>query len=153
MLHTLPNLVIDTIAMHLAGGRALLCLEAAARNIVSDRCWEALCSSCGYQQTGSRRRGRRPWKAVYLHHACVNCAAVAMYTLNSNCGSGRSFNVTFALCERCMAAGHELRGLQARMTNDQHQYQAMVHRVLAARRTIFEEAAARKRQRKAKAVN
>eukprot|EP00656_Telonema_subtile_P019530 TRINITY_DN20763_c0_g1_i2.p1 TRINITY_DN20763_c0_g1~~TRINITY_DN20763_c0_g1_i2.p1 ORF type:complete len:108 (+),score=24.57 TRINITY_DN20763_c0_g1_i2:99-422(+) len=95
-----------------------------------------------------RRRGLRPWKAVYLHHACANCAGLSVYTLNSSCGSGGNVNTTFALCERCMAAGDMLPGLRDRLSTAQHQYQSMAHRVMAARRTLY-ESSGKKRPRKA----
>lgn len=136
-LQHLPSLALELISTHLTGN-ALLCLEATLPRTVTQRCWHALCDSHLYRQTGSRSRGIRPWKVVYLHHACVNCANQSEFTLNSNCGSGRQVNTTFALCARCMGRGDQLLGLKQRLRSEQHQYQTMVHRVMAARRTIQE---------------
>lgn len=153
MLLRLPSSVVLDSVMCFLDGRDFLRLESVARSVracvVDERAWEGLCRASAIRQTGTRSRGRQPWRCVYAAAACLNCGRAPNYTMNSSCGGGGGrANATFALCEPCMAPGCALGGLRARLAGREHELTTIMFRVMATRRTIFEAEATRAKPRK-----
>ena len=131
------------------GGPELLALGALStetRALIDEEpalAWENLCAQFDIRQTGTRSRGRRKWRDVFLSGSCSNCLGRPVYVMNTSCGTvkrgGNVHNRTFALCADCLFPGCALHGLRRRYnsSSDALHLQTMLSRILAVRRVVY----------------
>jgi hypothetical protein len=68
-----------------------------------EKIWEIRCHELGYKQEGSRSRGSRLWRELYVSKMCLECGNPGMYIFNLN-GSTGVINLKtsrVSLCSPC----------------------------------------------------
>uniref|UniRef100_A0A7S2WU79 F-box domain-containing protein n=1 Tax=Rhizochromulina marina TaxID=1034831 RepID=A0A7S2WU79_9STRA len=147
LLETLPGTVLSEALLEFLGARDMLVLEQvtslARVKWSTEEFWSGLCGRLSYAQSGTRTRGQRSWREVYLLRGCMNCADPSTITMNSSCGvslrrQAGPTNSMFSLCDACISPGCSLQGFRLRLGHDPLQLQLNLFRIASTRRTLLE---------------
>ncbi|CEL96978.1 unnamed protein product [Vitrella brassicaformis CCMP3155] len=95
-----------------------------AIHLADQQLWRHMCDRHNIWQTGTRSRGRLPWKTLYKQRLCLECCQPAAVILN---GEKRSLFPTFPLCYACLKTNPKNKDSFPRVNRNLHGTDDLLH--------------------------